>query len=1010
MPEPKSPGPDTRNGGSKPRKPAPLARMAASLRNGIEIARFGGVSEREPEPFEIAHEGAHYRLRRYFPDRTDAPGPPVILVPPLMLSADVWDVARGSSAVAALREGAASADPWVVDFGSPEAEEGGLERTLTDHVLAVVDAVTMVREATGRDVHLMGYSQGGMFAYQAAAYRRSEGLASLVTFGSPVDLHGAAPAGLPMDVFADAVEGLGRIQSALLPSGIPSWATRIGFQLLDPIKTVQQRVDFVRRLYDREALQQRDGMRRFMNGEGWVAFPGPALRDVAEELVAGNRMQTGGFVIGDQTVSLSDIRCPILVFVGTNDTIAPPATVRSVAAAAPHAEAYQSKLVAGHFGLVVGSRSQEETWPTVAAWLRWRDAGDSLPEQVTRLSARPAERAEPTLGERLVREGGEAIRNGRNLIEDAAGWFGERAGRAGRAAGAVAPQIGRLARLADIRADTRVSLGRMLAERARETPDDTFFLFEGRAHDYGDANTRVDHVVRGFLHCGVRHGQFVGVLMETRPSAVAATAALSRLGAVPVLLRPDVPLARQFECVALDHLLADPEHGAVAREAFGRDVLVLGGGGAHRELPAGLIDMEAIDPGRVWPPDWYEPDPGTAAEVGLVLLSGDEERLGVVRVTNRRLATSAYGTATACALTSRDTVYCCSPTHHATGILVCVGGALASGARLAMTGAFAPALDPDAFWSDVRRYGVSVVFYTGAMLRTLVNAPVRADEQQHPIRLFAGSGMPEGVWRRVESRLAPARVVEFFASSEGNAVLVNLSGDKTGSLGQPLPGAADLTLASFDLGAGALAGRPSGLAGRAGVGEAGLLLARVDPGRGEAPGRPLRGVFEAGDAWHDTGELVLRDVEGDYWHVDSVADVIRTSVGAVPTVPAERALARYLAGVDLAAVYGARVPGLEHEVVVAALTLQPGTKLDPVALGRIVTEHLDGPERPAVVRVVAVLPMTAGHRVRKGALREQGLGLEDGAGESFWYDPGASGWVPLARADLPAWVASLSVR
>ena len=66
----------------------------------------------------------------------------------------------------------------MVDFGAPEHEEGGLERNLTDHVLAVSDAVDRVREVTGRDVHLGGYTQGGMFCYQTAAYRRSEGLAS----------------------------------------------------------------------------------------------------------------------------------------------------------------------------------------------------------------------------------------------------------------------------------------------------------------------------------------------------------------------------------------------------------------------------------------------------------------------------------------------------------------------------------------------------------------------------------------------------------------------------------------------------------------------------------------------------------------------------------------------------------------------------------------------------------------------------------------------------------------
>ena len=79
----------------------------------------------------------------------------------MMLAAEVYDVSPTTSAVTLLREH--GVDPWVVDFGAPEREEGGLERTLADHVLAVSDAVDRVREATGRDVHLAGYSQGGMF-------------------------------------------------------------------------------------------------------------------------------------------------------------------------------------------------------------------------------------------------------------------------------------------------------------------------------------------------------------------------------------------------------------------------------------------------------------------------------------------------------------------------------------------------------------------------------------------------------------------------------------------------------------------------------------------------------------------------------------------------------------------------------------------------------------------------------------------------------------------------------
>ncbi len=51
-----------------------------------------------------------------------------------------------------------------------------MHRNLADHVVALSEAIDTVKEVTGRDVHLAGYSQGGMFAYQTAAYRRSEAI------------------------------------------------------------------------------------------------------------------------------------------------------------------------------------------------------------------------------------------------------------------------------------------------------------------------------------------------------------------------------------------------------------------------------------------------------------------------------------------------------------------------------------------------------------------------------------------------------------------------------------------------------------------------------------------------------------------------------------------------------------------------------------------------------------------------------------------------------------------
>ncbi|HVT78024.1 MAG TPA: alpha/beta fold hydrolase, partial [Acidimicrobiales bacterium] len=819
-----------------------LSRLGATAQNALEVARFGGLDTgEEPSPYAVVVTRPVYRLRRYFPERVgDATRPALVLVPPLMLSTEVYDVAPATSAVAQLVED--GVDVWVVDFGAPEKEAGGLDRTLTDHVLAVSDAVDEVRQHTGHEtVHLAGYSQGGMFCYQAAAYRRTAGLASIVTFGSPVDTSETSPIPLPEVQVINAVSGI--TERLLGRSGVPAWVTRTGFQMLDPAKAIRSRVDFLRQLHDRESLLEREGQRRFLEADGWVAYPAPAIAELLDQFVAHNRMLMGGFVIDGRLVTLADIDCPVLCFVGEVDEIAAPKAVRAIRRATPRAEIWEHTMRAGHFGLVVGSKAMDETWPTVASWVKWRDGIGEQPASIVTLR----ESDDAASADWLTRVGHAA-----NLVTDVA-LAGARSTldasvRSGdalrRALGDAIDQLPRINRLEAIRPQTRISLGLLLDEQARRAPDQVFFLYDGRGHTYRDAKRRVDNIVRGLISVGVRQGEHVGVLMGTRPSALAVVAALSRLGAVTVLMCVDGSPAREAELGHVSRIIADPESADVAR-AIGVPVLVLGGGGEPRELGFGLTDMERIDPDAIAEPAWYAPNPGRGRDLAFLLFAGEGEHTRVNRITNKRWALSAFGTASSAALSGADTVYCVTPISHPSGLLTSIGGAIAGGARLALTSSF----EPETFWDEVRRYGITVVSYTWAMCRVLVDAPVDPFERDHPIRLFMGSGMPTGLWRRVLDRFAPAKIVEFYASTEGEAVLVNLGGQKVGAKGRPLPGSAPVRIAAWDIAAGKLVEREDGFARPCGRGEVGMLLVASREDRGGLLAAPVRGVFAKDDEW-----------------------------------------------------------------------------------------------------------------------------------------------------------------
>ncbi len=948
----------------------PVGRLIATAQNGLEVLRYGGLETGTvPSPFQVVESVPMYRLRRYFPPDTrpgaKPPGPPVLMVHPMMMSADMWDVTRDDGAVGILHN--SEIDPWVIDFGEPDKVEGGMQRNLADHVVALSEAIDTVKETTGRDVHLAGYSQGGMFCYQTAAYRRSKDVASIIGFGSPVDTLAALPMNLPAGLAAGAADFMA--DHVFSRIDIPSWLARTGFQMLDPIKTAQSRLDFLRQLHDREALLPREQQRRFLASEGWIAWSGPAISELLKQFIAHNRMMTGGFAIHGELVTLSDINCPVLAVIGEVDDIGQPASVRGIKRAAPQADVYEYLIRTGHFGLVVGSKAATQTWPTVAQWVKSIDGDADLPDGVAPMALQPAEHSESGVpfASRLAHGATAAGEMAFTLARTAA----DAVVAANKSARALAVEtvrtLPRLARLGQINDHTRISLGRIMSEQARGAPAGECLLFDGRVHTYEAVDRRINNVVRGLIEVGVRQGAHVGVLMETRPSALVAIAALSRLGAVAVLVPPDADLATVVRLGSVSEIIADPSNLEAARGLSMR-VLVLGGGESRDlHLPddvADVIDMEKIDPDEVDLPGWYRPNPGLARDLAFVAFSTVGGQLLARQITNFRWAMSAFGTASAANLGHGDTVYCLTPLHHQSGLLVSLGGAVVGGSRIALS----RGLVSDRFVQEIRQYGVTVVSYTWAMLREVIDDPSFTLTGNHPVRLFIGSGMPTGLWKRVIDVFAPAHVVEFFATTDGQAVLANVSGAKIGSKGRPVPGGGDVELAAYDVDDDLILEDDRGFVRRADTNEVGVLLAQprgpIDP-----TASVKRGVFAPADTWVSTEYLFRRDQDGDYWLVDNRGVVIRTERGPVYATPVNDAVGD-IDAVDLSVTYAVEVGG--QQVAVTALALRPGGSVAAGDLSEALSDLPVGTP-PDIVHVVRDMALSASYRPLLSPLRADGI-------------------------------------
>ena len=223
---------------------------------------------------------------------------------------------------------------------------------------------------------------------------------------------------------------------------------------------------------------------------------------------------------------------------------------------------------------------------------------------------------------------------------------------------------------------------------AKAIPERTFFLWEGRAYSYAEADRRVTRIAVALYRCGVRSGQSVGLLMDNHPDCLTALAALSRLGAIPALINPaarGTALSHALTVTQVQELIVCEDSAALG-ETLGVRRLFIGGSAERSNFSDEDVNLESLVSEL---PESIPKNPGRASDIAcLMFTSGTTGKPKAVKISNRRWLMAATAATAGCDLTPTDTVYCCLPLHHGTGLLLAVGGALLGGCRLAIAPRF----------------------------------------------------------------------------------------------------------------------------------------------------------------------------------------------------------------------------------------------------------------------------------------------------------------------------------
>jgi citronellyl-CoA synthetase len=559
------------------------------------------------------------------------------------------------------------------------------------------------------------------------------------------------------------------------------------------------------------------------------------------------------------------------------------------------------------------------------------------------------------------------------------------------------------------RGDYPVSLASCIEEAARDNPHGVALIQGDEQLTYAEFDRWANQLAHYLRAHGLRQGDSVALMFENRFELLAGVVACAKLGAVSALINS----SQRGRVLAHSISLASPRMVLVGEELLDAFTEIA----AEVALPADACHYFADrptwrDPGEA-PAGWQHPAAvlhGYPVDAPLLeravraddpcfyIYTSGTTGLPKAVVFNHGRFMKGYGAFgfAAVRLGREDRMYVSLPFYHGTAMVVCWGSVLAGQAALIMVRKFSASR----FWDEVERHRATAFGYVGELCRYLLDQPARPSDAANPIRVMVGNGLRPSIWQAFKQRFAVERVVELYASSEGNIGFTNLLNlDNTVGF-SPYPYA----IVRYDQEREAPL-RENGHLQRVAKGEAGLLLGKItdkSPFHGYTNTRDterciLRDVFEPGDAWFNTGDL-MRDMGFRHAQfVDRLGDTFRWKGENVSTTQVEAVLDG-VAEVSETVVYGVEVANTNGRAGMACIRLACAPEdFDFQALLTHLRQELPAYAVPLFLRLSVEMETTGTFKHKKAPLKEQAYDLERCSDPLYAWLPGSDRYVPLTR-------------
>jgi fatty-acyl-CoA synthase len=548
-------------------------------------------------------------------------------------------------------------------------------------------------------------------------------------------------------------------------------------------------------------------------------------------------------------------------------------------------------------------------------------------------------------------------------------------------------------------------------ERWAETSGDApALLSDGESMTYRALAERINQCARWALQYGLGKGDTVCLVMPNRPEYMAIWLGITRTGCRVALVNTNLTgpsLAHSVNIVA-------PKHIVVAAELIDQltcalpDFVDTPRIWVHGASRAGFdrfdLEIERHSTERLC---GVERQPVTIEDRALyIYTSGTTGLPKAANISHARLMQWSHWFAGMMQTGPSDRLYNCLPMYHSVGGIVATGAVLVAGGSVVIRENFSASQ----FWNDVVRWECTLFQYIGELCRYLLHSAENPVETQHQIRLCCGNGLRPDIWNSFKSRFRIPRILEFYAATEGNVSMFNVEGQPgaVGRIPSYLAHRFPATLVRFDVEKEEPVRNEQGFCIRTAPNETGEAIGRIfddpsNPGNRfegytnseESEKKILRNVFEPGDAWFRTGDLMRRDEHNYFYFVDRIGDTFRWKGENVSTTEVSEAICTFR-GIRQANVYGVPVPGVDGRAGMALIVSDE--QLDLANFRTHLRNCLPEYAHPLFLRVRGEIEVTATFKYTKKKLTQEGFDPAAGNDVIYFNDRQSGAFVPLDAA------------